>query len=207
MWHAASKGSGDQEIVGIWNGRGLAKSGWNRGASCNLFAFLEAILAMRWLRASCCGCIYAEESLGHGSSLTNASLAAVQASCNAASDAVTQEQSEVCSKLTANAPQRRADGCSRFLRVAFAGIEFFGVASIALERDKNYAVNGCLAGAACASCCLAGAQAAEEDRYRRDYYAYPARRVYVQPVVVKEYYPPPPPPHQEYPYARPVGKA
>ncbi|ETN12141.1 hypothetical protein PPTG_22454 [Phytophthora nicotianae INRA-310] len=35
----------------------------------------------------------------------------------------------------------------------------------------------CLAGAACASCCLAGAQAAEEDRYRRDYYAYPARRV------------------------------
>ncbi|KAE8892081.1 hypothetical protein PF005_g33134 [Phytophthora fragariae] len=62
----------------------------------------------------------------------------------------------------------------------------------------------CLAGAACASCCLAGAaQAAEEDRCRRDFYS--PRRVYVQPVVVKEYYPPSHP-QQGYAYARPVGK-
>jgi hypothetical protein len=58
----------------------------------------------------------------------------------------------------------------------------------------------CLAGAACASCCLAGAQAAEDDRYRREYLS--PRHVYVQPVVVTEYYPP----QQGYAYARPVGK-
>ncbi|KAF4041618.1 hypothetical protein GN244_ATG06131 [Phytophthora infestans] len=47
-----------------------------------------------------------------------------------------QEQSEACTVAT-----RQADGCNRFLRVAFAGIELIDSASIALTRDKNNAAD------------------------------------------------------------------